>query len=579
MLMPIKLGDLLRSINSLKKQLTDLNVEEIEQERRTTESPPVAVNMDKLKNETLATFPTSTLAELHAKIEQNEIPSANVVHQAVIKLWIFLQNLENPLLFQYLKPEYQAMFRRGEEIESGNLNPSLTKIAIDFHKLNIQIEIQNFLWILPFWTTLECLNKMTHIFVHNSEKLISFDDSVRSDLLSEFYMQLDHIACEIINLEKEGFAFITDDRDTVYLNMEDILRGIVSSTSKEVEKQLRDGVFEIENYLKKSEHLNVMRKSGRDILSQNLTFKPIKRCRIESCQCWKCHKNALPNNPWWYGGLLCFRTILGNLKSKPGTSSHFNVWFVASLIVFPLFIITSHTGYILVAWLTEPDKTTSLAILATGIILFLFIMTRALYTVGKNFNSSLTCCKNDFTCSPNTYEITHMLCVRLLCPFIFPILYIFCEVPSDINNSFKHKKSRVPFQRFSMTGFYIAGSCGLVAVGFVSLTVSAFIQIPLQTVSLPGYLQNIVQIIFVLIAALVSYKVLNFSETDAAKFLRQFVNRYLKDRDKKVSGASPGNLDHIAIDIETELDGDEYENAGTIAGNVAYTLEHKAYKI
>ena len=68
MLMPIKLGDLLRSINSLKKQLTDLNVEEIEQERRTTESPPVAVNMDKLKNETLATFPTSTLAELHAKI-------------------------------------------------------------------------------------------------------------------------------------------------------------------------------------------------------------------------------------------------------------------------------------------------------------------------------------------------------------------------------------------------------------------------------------------------------------------------------------------------------------------------------
>ena len=207
------------------------------------------------------------------------------MHQAVIKLWIFLQNLENPLLFQYLKPEYQAIFRRGEEIESGNLNPSLTNIAIDFHKLNIQIEIQNFLWILPFWTTLECLNKMTHIFVHNSEKLISFDDSVRSDLLSEFYMQLDHIACEIINLEKEGFAFITDDRDTVYLNMEDILRGIVSSTSKEVEKQLRDGVFEIENYLKKSEHLNVMRKSGRDILSQNLTFKPIKRCRIESCQC------------------------------------------------------------------------------------------------------------------------------------------------------------------------------------------------------------------------------------------------------------------------------------------------------
>ena len=201
--------------------------------------------------------------------------------------------------------------------------------------------------------------------------------------------------------------------------------------------------------------------------------------------------------------------------------------------------------------------------------------------VGKNYNSGLTCCKNNFTCNSKTCEITHMLCVRLLCPFIFPILYICCEVPSDINNSFKHKKSRVPFQRFSMTSFYIAGSCGLVVVGFVSLTVSAFIQIPLQTVSLPGYLQNIVQTIFVLIAALVSYKVLNFSGTDAAKFLQRFVNRYLKDKDnkEKVSGASPGHLNHIAIDIETELDGDEYENAGTITGNVAYTLEHKAYKI
>ena len=540
-LMPVKLGDLLRSVDSLKTKLTDLNVEEIEQERRTTEPPQVEVNMDMLKNETFATFPTSTLAELHAKIEQNEIPSTNVVHEVVIKLWIFLQNLENPMLFQYLKPEYQAMFR-GENIESENLNPSLKKFAIDFHKL-IQIEIQNFLCIQPFWTTLECLNKMTHMFVDSSEELKSCDDdSVRSHLLSELCNQLDHNSSKIIQLEKEGFPF-TDDLDKAYQKMERILRDIVSSTSEEVDKKLRDGVIEVENYLKKSEHLNIMRKSGRDILSQDPKFKPIKCCSNKLCQCFsnklcqccKRHINAIPNNPWWYGGLLCFRTILGNLKSKPGISSHFNVWFVASLIVFPLFIITSHTGYILVAWLTEPDKTTSLAFLATGIILFLFIMTRALYTVGKNYNSSLTCCKNDFTCSPKTYEITHMLCVRLLCPFIFPILYNFCEVPSDINNSFKHKKSRVPFQRFSMTGFYIAGSCGFVAVGFVSLTVSAFIQILLQTVSLPGYLQNIVQIIFVLIAALVSYKVLNFSETDAAKFLRQFVNRYLKDRDKKVS--------------------------------------------
>ena len=566
-LMLTKLGDLLRSTDSLKKKLTDLNEDEMEQEIRRIEHPVEAPigRLGRLKNEILANYPVDPA--IHATMERKKIPSANVVHKFVIKLGI-LQNLESPLILQYLKPEYEAIFR-GEEIELVNLNPSLINFAKDFSELRKQIEIQYCL--LPFWKTLECCNKMAILFVDECEKLKTCTvDSVRSDLLSQFCMQLDNNACEIKNLEKEGFVLITNDLDTAYLKMEGLLCDIVTSASEEVDKKLRDGVFEVENYLKKSKHLNIIRQSGRDILSQNPKFKPsIKYYSNESCQCCNRHVNAIRNNPWWYGGLLCFRTILGNLKSKPGISSHFNVWYVASLIVFPLFIITSHTGYILAAWLTEPDKITSLAFLATGIILILFIMTRALYMVGKNYNNGLTCRRNA-CCAVTT---------RLLCPFIFPILYLCSEVPSDSNNSFKHKTSRVPFQRFSMTGLYIAGSCGLIVVGFVALTVSAFIQIPLQTVSLPGYLQNIVQIIIVLIAALVSYKVLNFSDTNATKFLRRFVNQYLNDKDKdkeKVSGASPGHLDHIAVDIETELDGDEYENAGTITGNVAYTLEHKA---
>ena len=569
-LMLTKLGDLLQSTDSLKKKLTDLNEDEMEQEiRRIEHQVEVPIGrLGRLKNEILANYPVDQLTAIHATMERKEIPSANVVHKFVIKLGIFLQNLESPLILQYLKPEYEAIFR-GEEIELVNLNPSLINFAKDFSELRKQIEIQYCL--LPFWKTLECCNKMAILFVDKCEKLITCTiDTVRSDLLLQFCMQLDNNACEIKNLEREGFVLITDDLNTAYQKMDGILCDIVTSASEEVDKKLRDGIFEVENYLKKSEHLNIIRQSGRDILSQNPKFKPsIKYCSNESCQCCNRHVNAIRNNPWWYGGLLCFRTILGNLKSKPGISSHFNVWYLASLIIFPLFIVTSHTGYILAAWLTEPDKTTSLTFLATGIILFLFIMTRALYMVGKNYNTGLTCHGNA-CCAVTT---------RLLCPFIFPILYLCSEVPSDSNNSFKHKKSRVPFQRFSMTGFYIAGSCGFFAVGSVALTVSAFIQIPLQTVNLPGYLQNIVQIIFVLIAALVSYKVLNFSETDAAKFLRRFVNRYLKDKDKdkeKVLGASPGHLDHIAIDIETELDGDEYENAGTITGNVAYTLENKA---
>ena len=129
-----------------------------------------------------------------------------------------------------------------------------------------------------------------------------------------------------------------------------------------------------------------------------------------------------------------------------------------------------------------------------------------------------------------------------------------------------------------MTGFYIAGSCGLFVVGSVALTVSAFIEIPVRTITLPGYLQNIVQIIFVLIAVLVSYKVLNFYKTDSARFLQQFLSQYLKDKDKEnVSGASPGHLDHFTIDIETELNGNEYDNAGTLP-EMLHTIWNTKFK-
>ena len=497
---------------------------------------------------------------------KKKIPSAIVVHELVIKLGIFLQNLDDHPLFQCLKPEYTTVFNEGDE--PANLVKSLKEIAHNFRELKEQILIQyeKMLFLLPFWKTLESLNEMANTFkksCDNEEEVGEGEreDSKRLDLLSKVYELSGDYAREI---NKKNESYFVEDIGRAFQIVCDVLQKTVTDTKNEVDRELErvDCLLEVEEYLQKSVSFNIMRQTGRNTIIQDQHL--FLEASSTSLKCKKHCSNAL-----WCSMFLCFSTILGHLKCyQPNISSRINVWFVASLMLFPLFIVTSHTGYILVAWLTEPDKTTSLAISATGIIFLLFIMTRALYMVGKNYNYGLTCCGNTY-CA---------VCARLLFPFIFPILYICCEVPSDNNNLFKHKMSHVPFQRFSMTGFYIAGSCGLIAVGFVSLTVSAFIQIPLQTVTLPGYLTNIVQIIFILIAALVSYKVLNFSETDAAKFLRWFVNRYLKDKNnkEKVSGASPGHLDHIAIDIETELDGDEYENAGTIAGNVAYTLEHKA---
>ena len=562
MLMPVNLNHLLLSARNLKENLSKLSDNTIQQERVRVNHPN-DIKMDKLK--TLATFPEKKLSKVHDSIKQKKIPSVIVVHELVIKLGIFLQNLDDHPLFQYLKPEYTTVFNEGDE--PANLVKSLKEIAHNFRELKKQIftQYEKMLSLLPFWKTLESLNEMANTFKNscdNEEEVgeAEGEDSKRLDLLSEVYELSGDYAREI---NKKNESYFVEDIDRAFQIRCDVLQKTVTDTKNEVDRELErvDCLFEVEEYLQKSINFNIMRQTGRDIIIQDQHL--FKDASSASLKCKKHCSNAL-----WCSMFISFSTILGHLKCcKPNISSHFNVWFVASLMLFPFFIITSHTGYILAAWLTEPDKTTSLATLATGIIFFLFIMTRALYMVGKNYNSGLTCSRNTY-CAVAT---------RLLCPFIFPILYFFSEIPSNINNSFKDKMSLVSFQRFSMTGFYIAGSCGFFAVGSVALTVSAFVQIPIKTVTLPGYLQNIVQIILILITALVSYKVLNFSETDGTKFLRRLINRYLKDKEKeKVSGASPGHLDHIAIDIETELDGDEYENAGTIAGNVAYSLEHKA---
>ena len=157
--------------------------------------------------------------------------------------------------------------------------------------------------------------------------------------------------------------------------MHDILFDTVTSIiSKEIDVKLEivNCLFEVEKYLQKSVNLNIVRQNGKDII-QNQSLK----ARLTTTKYKKHCSNVL-----WCGMNFCFRTILGYLKRKP--HAHYNVWFVASLMFFPLFIITSHTGSILAAWLTEPEKTTSLTILVAGIILFLFIITKALYMVGKN---------------------------------------------------------------------------------------------------------------------------------------------------------------------------------------------------
>ncbi len=138
------------------------------------------------------------------------------------------------------------------------------------------------------------------------------------------------------------------------------------------------------------------------------------------------------------------------------------VWF----IVVPIVFVSSHIDYIMVAWLTEPAKTTSVSILASALMFYLFSLTRFLYSF--------------FTGILNSEYL------KLLLTFLF----------------------------------------GLFGVGMIALQIAAFYLLPIPSIKLADYLDNFFQISLVILAGLITYKVISGQESDLMKFFKKFSNTY-----------------------------------------------------
>ncbi len=145
-----------------------------------------------------------------------------------------------------------------------------------------------------------------------------------------------------------------------------------------------------------------------------------------------------------------------------------------SFLVVPIIFVSAHLDYIFAAWLTEPSKTTSVAILALTIILFLFVMSRTSYSFIKSF--------------------------------MYKRYYATCQTTLKLMDGL---------------AFFITCIFTLAGVALVSLHVAAFFILPIPSVSLADYLENIVQISLVMIASLITYKILSFHESDSSKILKQ----------------------------------------------------------
>ena len=232
---------------------------------------------------------------------------------------------------------------------------------------------------------------------------------------------------------------------------------------------------------------------------------------------------------------LCLMLGCNKIKtlSEAESSHNTKMWSLFFIFYGTIFCVSSHTGYILVAWLTEPDKATWTVLVMIAILLFTFLMLRKIYSIISNrceccidCNNKCHSCGTDYTTiSGNNIE----------------------GDKSAASNSGDHS-----INEFNCCYFISTLILGLVLVVCpVIAAFVAFLRLPIPVLELADYIENITQIVFVLAAVLVSYKVLQINESDVSRFLKELINAFRTKKDRPDYNGD-----------------DEYKESGKIVGEV-----------
>ena len=165
----------------------------------------------------------------------------------------------------------------------------------------------------------------------------------------------------------------------------------------------------------------------------------------------------------------CFILNHSNIRTynneKQTEAAH--LWSLVVFMLVPLWFVSSHIGYVIVSWLTEPSKSTSVALSVMAMYLYIYLTTRIMY---QRFKDSST-------------------------------------------------------ETFDFKALIKAFFGGLWTMLGVCIVIAAFNILPLPTSPLASYIENIAQIFLVFLAALVSYKLISVQDSDTQKFLKNFEKR------------------------------------------------------
>ncbi len=242
-----------------------------------------------------------------------------------------------------------------------------------------------------------------------------------------------------------------------------------------------------------------------------------------------------------------------------------DAWIVCLTLLAPLFSLASHTGYVFAAWLTQPFKATSAALVIIGMCVLVFLMFRQCYTANKGLKLD-TGWKSCFVACYPCFQAIKCLLI-CLCLFVFRKQKFQAQ-----NTSYETllEEKRDTDQSFDTKAFFVTFIWGLPLMGSVAFLLSAFYELPVASYTLPLYLLNAFQVFIVVVTLMITYKILQITEPVVHVFLRNLKKAYLSRAEQRRV--------RVAENSQVRMEGDEVESTGTLMGELVEVVVHELQK-
>ena len=195
------------------------------------------------------------------------------------------------------------------------------------------------------------------------------------------------------------------------------------------------------------------------------------------------------------------------------------------MLIPPLLSVSTHIGYIVLAFLTEPSKCTTILIDCYAIFLYLYIAYKYCYKYHSSFNLSVrrdVCDKGDaLENGGNNIEIEHLPQV-LDRGAKYPVIYYEIETKNGYSQAANVQdrlceRAKINTQAFCLVLFY-----SLFIIGIMGMIISMFAVLPFASEDFLTYLINLFHVLALIVTTQFAFKIAFDAKFDVMNVIETF---------------------------------------------------------